>query len=370
MRQGLFSGRWVGALTLSGLLLVGACGTSAPAVIRTSSSPKEPAWLTRPMQEPGYLYFSGTRSGAESLEDGKGAALDIARGEAAKFIGVEISAEHTDVMSTDLASDQVKDTTKSRTQALIKNATLADEYWVKYSRQAGATTIDKFDVSVLIKLSKADLEAEQKRQEGETKAAVNQGIERLHEGDAKEKAGDILGAFVRYRDVVNSLKGLASNVDSGDAMWKNSGQVRQAAQEMMQRAQAKARRVILVGPEWAVGPITQGLSKIGYTASVPPNLTEQDALKQAQSQGILYVVVARATSTPGGPVFNQVAASASLDVRALESQGGATVASSQKTSKGVGRTPDAARAEAAKDAGVGAGAEVANALKAKEDAGM
>lgn len=359
------------ALALCGALsLALGCGTPPPSVIKTQSVPKPPSWLVKPPQDPGALYFSGTRSGAESLEDGKQAALDKARAEAAKFIGVTVSAEHLDVMSTDLASDQVRDTTQSRTVALIKNAALIDVYWEKNSRAAGATFMDKYDVSVLIKLSRADLEAERQRQQDEGKATVNQGVERVREGKAKEKEGDLVGALIRYREVVASLKPLPANIDSGDAVWKSSGAVRQAAEEALSQVVKKARRVLLIGPDWVVGPITQGLSKTGFSASSRDGLAESAALTAARSEGIPYVIVARATSTPGGNVFNQVAATASLDVRALESTSGATVASTQKTAKGIGRTMDAAKAAAATEAGTGAGSELAAALKEKENAGL
>src|SRR6478736_8369602 len=110
-----------GLRTLGGSLLalgLVACGPPPPSVIRTQSVPKPPPWLTKTTQTGSELYFVGTRSGADSFEDGKQAALDKARAEAAKFIGVTVTAEHTDVMSTDLASDQVRDQTQSRTVAL------------------------------------------------------------------------------------------------------------------------------------------------------------------------------------------------------------------------------------------------------------
>lgn len=353
------------------LALLAACGAPPPSVIKTTSVPKPPAWLTKPPTDGGALYFSGTKSGAESLEDGKQAALDKARAEAAKFIGVTVSAEHTDVMSTDLASDQVKDTTQSRTVALIKNAALADVYWEKNSRQAGATTIDRFDVSVLIKLSRGDLEAERKRQEDEGRATVNAAFERLREGQAKEREGDLLAALARYRDVAATLKPLPANIDTGDALVKTSGAVRHRAEELAAQAQKKARRALLAGPDWVVGAITQALTKAGFSAApLAEGTSEQQALAQARAQGVPWVIVAKATSVPGGRVFSKVAAQATLDVRALETSSGTVAASTQKTEKGFGNTAEAAQADAASQAGQSAGKELAAALVAKESAGL
>jgi hypothetical protein len=65
-----------------------------------------------------------------------------------------------------------------------------------------------------------------------------------------------------------------------------------------------------------------------------------------------------------------VAATAALDVRALDAQTGAVVASAQKQEKGFGRTPQAAQDDAASKAGLGAGSDLAAALVAKETSGL
>src|SRR5262249_43335590 len=161
-------GRWVstnarpfrGGASGLALLSLYACAAEAPAVVKTASSPGPPAWMVKAPQEGDTLYFSGAREGAGSLEEGTDAATQAARAHAAEYNGVEVSSEHRDVMSTDLAQDRVQDTVNARARALIRGARLADVYYEKFSRRAGATTIDRFDVWVLIKLSRAELQAE------------------------------------------------------------------------------------------------------------------------------------------------------------------------------------------------------------------
>jgi len=92
--------------------------------------------------------------------------------------------------------------------------------------------------------------------------------------------------------------------------------------------------------------------------------------KVARAQGMPWVIVVKGSTVPGGRVLSQVAATASLDVRALESQSGAVVASAVKQTKGFGRTPEAAQQAAANEAGVLAGTDLAAALVAKENAGL
>ena len=74
-----------------------ACG-GEKAAVKTSSSPRPPAWLAKAPSSSETLYFSGAKEGASSLEEGKTSAIESARSQAAQYIGVEISAEHHDVM--------------------------------------------------------------------------------------------------------------------------------------------------------------------------------------------------------------------------------------------------------------------------------
>ena len=110
-------------------LITAACGHDKPAAIKTSSSPRPPAWLARTTSDSQTLYFSGAKEGASSLEEGKDSALDAARSQAAQYIGVEIQAEHKDVMSTEEAENMARDTTKSRATAIVRSAEIADVYY-------------------------------------------------------------------------------------------------------------------------------------------------------------------------------------------------------------------------------------------------
>src|SRR5438045_7531891 len=110
------------------------------------------------------LYSSGAKEGAASLEEGKASAVESARSQAAQYIGVEISAEHRDVMSTEEAENQAKDTVRSRANAMLRSAELADVYYEKISREVGAGTVDRYDVWVLLKLPRAEVDEAPHRQ--------------------------------------------------------------------------------------------------------------------------------------------------------------------------------------------------------------
>ena len=352
------------------MLFIAGCAAEAPAVAKTSSAPRPPAWTLRAPQDAETLCFAGAREGATSLEEGTDAATQVARAHAAEFIGVDVSSEHRDVMSTDVGADQVQDTVRSRAAALIRHARMADVYYEKYSRKAGATTVDRFDVWVLIRLSRADLEAERVRQQDELKAAASGAVSRLREAETLENRGDALAAVMRYREVVAQARALPRQLDVADAQLRTCGQLLQIAQDELTRAQAKVRRAVVVGPEWIAGAVVQALSAKGFTAVTQPAGSERAALDSARAQGVPWVIVLTGNTAPGGRIFSQMAATASLDVRALEARSGAVAAAQVKQGKGFGRTTEAAQQAAANQAAVAAGTELVEALMAKENAGL
>ena len=355
-------------LALAGLMLL-ACAGEKPAV-KTSSSPKPPAWLAKAPTSSEMLYFSGAKEGASSLEEGKISAVESARSQAAQYIGVEISAEHHDVMSTEEAENKARDTVKSRANAMLRSAELADVYYEKISREAGAGTIDRYDVWVLLKLPRAEVEKERQRQAQEAQGTAAAAATRYREGRDQERQGNLIAALVRYRDALGKAKGVAGGTPTGDRELATASALAQKLQDAISAAQGKARRAIVVAPDWVAGAVTQALAKQGFAAQTQPESSENAALAQAKAQGTPWVIVVHATTTPGGRVFAQVAATAALDVRALDARSGAVVASAQKQAKGVGRTPEAAQQAAASEAGLGAGNDVAAALVAKENAGL
>ncbi len=360
------------ALVAAAALCLGAvaCGPEKLAAVKTTSAPKQPAWMARAPKDPDALYFTGAKEGSASLDEGKESAMAAARDQAAQYIGVEISAEHNDVMSTEEAENKASDRIRSRAQAVIRSAELADVYSEKISREAGSGTIDRYDVWVLLKLPKAEIAHERARQDDEAKQVAASALARLREAQAQEKQGHLLAALVRYRDVVSQMKPLATNVSTGDQDLATSGRLRQVAEDSAAQVQSRARRAVVIAPDWVAGSVMQALSAKGFSARAVSSPDEAAALAQARAAGMPWVIVVKATSTPGGRVFSQVAANASLDVRALDAQSGAVVASSQKQAKGVGRTPEAAQQAAASEAGVNAGNELAAALVAKENTGL
>src|SRR5207253_8448163 len=231
-------------------------------------------------------------------------------------------------------------------------------------------TIDRYDVWVLLRLPRAEVEKERQRQAEEAQQTAAAALARYREGRDQEKQGNLIAALVRYRDAVGKAKDVAGSTPTADREIATAAALLQKAQDAANAAQAKARRAILVGPDWVAGAVTQALSRKGIKAQTQSDSSEDTALAQAKAQGTPCVIVVRATTTQGGRVFAQVAATAALDVRALDARNGVVVASAQKQAKGVGRTPEAAQQAAASEAGLDAGNDLAALLVAKENEGL
>lgn len=349
------------------IALIAGCAAEAPSVVKTASRPNPPAWIVKPPAAPDAAYFSGARENASSLEEGTAAATEAARAHAAEFVGVNVAAEHLDVQSTEIAENRVRDSVKSRTTALIRSARVDDVYYEKYSRKAGATTIDTYDVWVLLKLPTAELVAERERQKQEQTAAAQAALARLREAQAAEESGRLLAALARYRDAAAQSRQLSATVETGDPQLRTSGQLRKAAEDAAARAQAKARRAAVVAPDGVAGALAQALGANGFSSRTFPVGAERQAMGEARAQEVPWVIVVKATTAPGGKVFTQVAATAFLDVRALDTLSGDVVASAQRQAKAVGRTPEAAQQAAASEAALEAGKDISSALVAKED---
>ena len=356
------------ALGAASLLLCAGCGSAAPAVLKTSSSPRMPDWaLKAPPRGGGDIYFVGSIANQDSLDDGKQAALNKARAQAAEYLGVQITAIQDILESSDVGENRNRDSVKARTAAIIKGATVEDVYYEKLSRQAGATSIDKYDVWVLAKLSRADLESEKQRQQSEAKINLQNAAAWLREGKSLEQQGDTVAALARYRKAQDAMTGIVNATETGEADYPNAGRLSQALSDAAGGAKAKARRAVIVGPASAASALSEALSKAGFTTRLGGS-DENHGLEIARNDGTPYVIVAIGRTTPGGHVFNQVAATVALDVRALEAKSGAVVASLQKNAKEVRRTPEAAADAAAHTAGLEAGKDLAGQLVKKETA--
>jgi len=115
-------------------------------------------------------------------------------------------------------------------------------YYEKISREVGSGTVDRFDVWVLLKLPRSEVEKERQRQAQEAQQTAAAGVALYWEGREQEKRGNVIGALVRYRDALSKAKAVAGSTPTGDRDVASASALLQKAQDAASSARGKARR--------------------------------------------------------------------------------------------------------------------------------
>ena len=85
--------------------------------------------MTQLPQEDAFLYFVGSGSGADSLEQGQSMARKDALAKIAEYLGVDVASK-LDMTITD-TEQSVKEELQTKTDAIVKQALMEDSYHEK-----------------------------------------------------------------------------------------------------------------------------------------------------------------------------------------------------------------------------------------------
>ena len=153
-----------GAVLLMFAVLLVACST--PAIIkRESSASVRPGWIIQPPQSNELLYFTGIKSGTDTLEEGREAAVKDAMAKIAGFLGSKVQSLFEDY-STEIEQN-LKQQISSKSSASIFGASVVDWYYEKVVRIDKKFRMEKYDVYVLVSFKKTEVEKELQRQQDE-----------------------------------------------------------------------------------------------------------------------------------------------------------------------------------------------------------
>ena len=128
--------------------------------ILSRSSKKKPKWITKPPKNTKeYMYFVGSRTGAETLEDAKKSATQNAIGEIITFFGIRAKTEFEEKKGYYLT--QVKDSIQAKGEAQITGSIIDNFYYEQLlDKQSGRQTCDYF---VLLKYPVSEIKKEKER---------------------------------------------------------------------------------------------------------------------------------------------------------------------------------------------------------------
>ena len=223
------------------VVLLGGCG--GPQVVRETSQPAKPTWMTQLPQEDEYLYFVGSFTGAGSLERGRSAARKDAQAKIAEYLGVDVASQ-LEMTITDI-EQSVKEELQTKTDAMVKQAIMEDSYHEKMIRSAENSRMVTFDVHLLLKYPKVQAEKELGRKESEAQQNALAAYDLYQAGQSHQMQGKHRQARRFFRDALNLLDDHSMVIPLQQGDIQSSSELVSRLKSEEQKAISNLRRVVL-----------------------------------------------------------------------------------------------------------------------------
>jgi hypothetical protein len=179
------------ALSLFGLmmLILITAATEVPAK-------DKPTWIEQLPTSNEYIYVMGIRSGAPTLEAGRSEAARQGVGELTSYLGVRMQSK-LEIFMTDLET-KVQDEMKATTERVELRGGLIHDWYVERTVQG------TYDVYVLLRYPRAEIEKEQARLAKMLAEKSAQALLGMRQAAEAERLGDIIGTLNAYTAVISS----------------------------------------------------------------------------------------------------------------------------------------------------------------------
>lgn len=258
-------------------------------VIQKSHSVR-PQWTVQPPEDSADFYYSvGVKTDAPTLEGGEtDARMDAGRKFIERFFGVEASAEYKKVRKS--YQTEIMEELKGKTKGKIAGARVKEVYWEKLEVSEGGFTKYRYNVWVLIEISK---EA--------TRQVLNESLERMNKTVAlAKKFLNEFGNAVSEKgeeetlSILEDLKASLSEYDDPEIV-----ELRREIENRSNELKKKIRRIgIVIGGEnkeieSVSAEITNLFTESGYYAVKLPFTEKEKALLQANESGLKFLLYGR-----------------------------------------------------------------------------
>ena len=241
-------------------------------IIREDSSPVKPKWIETPPQGNETLYFVGIKTSAETLEDGRNAALRNAMSKISNFMGSKIESVFEDYVSE--VEQKLIQQIKSKSSATVKGAQVVDSYYEKMTRIDKNFKMERYDVYVLVKFSKAAIKKEIDRQQKIKEEKIKTAYDYYLSGISKENRQKYYDARRYYNQALTVVEKLEDVlIIPGNHDIKNSDALRLSLRAHLKKVNLRLSRVELSinidGPPRAnqtfISNFVAALNKHGFT---------------------------------------------------------------------------------------------------------
>lgn len=363
-------------------LLLASC--TSVTITKETSQPTKPAWISQLPRDNTFFYYIGSHSGAETLEKGENAARKDALAKVAEYLGIDIKAQ-LDMTMTE--NDQsVKEHLKTKTEALITQATIVDSYHEKTIRTTNDFKKEMFDVYLLLKYPKAEAQKELARREAENRNRAQAAYNLFQSGKIQESQGNYRQARQFFHEGMDILSQIPTVVSLDQPEVHNTRELASLLKNEEQKAIGNLRRVVVWVQETnldkAHTPSTLGaslqavLTKNNFSVADQPIphsnpdgelLAGDKALLAAlKSQGVQYLIASQAHTIFSSTAMNKHFYKAQGVMKVFSTQTGETLITIPIDSQGYHQDPSQAGLNALKEAGTTAGDHLVKELLAKE----
>ena len=360
-------------------------GCSAVEIIKESSQPTRPLWISQFPKSDADLFFIGANSGAHTLEDGENGARKDALSKVAEYLGIDIKAELDMIMTEH--DQSLKEHLKAKTEAFIKEAGIVDTYYEKTTRVEKNYKMEHYNVYLLLKYPKTEAQKELLRRETEPLQKAQAAYKVYQSGKTQIQQGHYQQALQFFREASDILKQLP-NVVSLDQEIASTKELSTLLKSEEQSAIQHLRRVVILLQEqtsekeqgssafgtslqqvltkhqfsFVEHSIRQSASDQGFDAYIGQ---EGEDLKALQTQGIQYLIVGQAHATLSSTSLNNHFYKAQGMIKVFSTQTGEALLTLPVNGKGYHRDHTHASLNALSEAGKAVGELLVNELLSK-----
>lgn len=257
-----------GLLLAAMLLFQVAC--SSVQITREASAPVKPTWISAPPQKAGMMYFVGIATGAETLEQGKEAAMRNATSQIAHLMGSKVESRFEQSLAarkreakqkvviadprressseaylTETEQQEIKWKITAISQAIVRGEYVVGSYHEKLIRAEKNIRLEKYDVYVLVEIPAAKVDAEITIQRHENERTARAAYDLYLQGKLQAERRSYAEARRLFGQALTMLNGVGDVVVlPGKTI--SSQQLLELLKEEKQKADARLMSVSLV----------------------------------------------------------------------------------------------------------------------------
>ncbi len=357
------------------LLLLNGCAI-APHIEWKESKP-EPEWVTQMKKDSNYFYYRGSAVRAETLEIGEKAARQNAFSQVSEYLGTTLESVY-EGETTDHSQD-IKDTIKARSQALITKAETIDSYHKKMTRIDKNSMTERYDVHVLIRYPKEEAVKERKRQDEEVHNNVMAAFDLYKKGKNHLAAEEYQPAQKFSHEALNILAKVKGTIPLGKGNVANSLELESLLRTQEQEAIMNIRRVVAwvqetsldkrQDPSHLATQMKATLSQHGFTVldqrlaeetGTGPTFTaafkgDKSILSQLKKNGVQFLIVGQVSTAFSSTTMKQHFFDAQGVLRVFATGSGDTILTLPINHRGYHRDRSRASLHALEEAGEATG---------------